>query len=168
LSRTIPGHRERRMPTSDDSCDRPCTRAICRRDFLKLAVATGFLAGCSTSREQAATPISEPTAPPTIAPAPESTEVSSDSAGDFSQVAYCGIRCQEACPEYEYPISCDGCKSAGTKLGSYCGECTIRECAGERQVATCAHCSEYPSCDAEEWTKFPLLKTRIDLIRDEL
>ena len=155
------------MTTESDCRDRPCG-GICRRDFLKLALAAGLLAGCSTRQEVAATPTSEPTAPPTITPTPGATEVSVDSAEGFGQVAYCGIRCQEACPEYKYPISCDGCKSEGTKLGPYCERCTLRKCAGERQVVTCAHCSEYPSCDAEEWTEFPILRILSDQIRNEL
>jgi hypothetical protein len=121
-----------------------------RRHFLKLAAAAALLSGCKATA---------PTTAPTTVPPP---------AEDFSQVAYCGIRCQEACPEHAYPTLCDGCKSEGGKLGSYCERCAIRACASESVVITCAHCDEYATCEAEEWNKFPMLRRQIEEIRQEL
>jgi len=121
-----------------------------RRHFLKLAAAAAVLSGCQAAA---------PTAAPTAVPPP---------AEDFSLVAYCGIRCQEACPEHAYPTLCDGCKTEGGKLGHYCEQCMIRACASEKVVITCAHCDGYPTCEAEEWNKFPMLKRQIEEIRQEL
>jgi hypothetical protein len=42
-------------------------------------------------------------------------------------------------------INCDGCQSESTRIFSYCQTCEIRKCARDKQVATCANCSEY-SC----------------------
>jgi hypothetical protein len=40
-------------------------------------------------------------------------------------------------------INCDGCLSTDGRLLSFCNECDIRNCAFEKEVANCAHCSEY-------------------------
>ena len=133
------------MTTENDRCDSVCARGICRRDFLKLAVAAGLLAGCSSERQPTATP----------------TE-------DFSQVSYCGIRCAEACPGNKYPSLCDSCKSEDGKHSTFWETCTIRACATERQVATCAHCDEYPECDDPLWKRYPILRQNIDQIRSDL
>lgn len=124
-------------------------RVITRRDFCKLALAAGLAAGCSAS--------SEPSAIPT------------DVGEDYSLVAFCGIRCLEECPDHAYPKTCDGCQSTGDKLSFYCSSmCSIRKCALEKGVLTCAHCDDYPNCTAPEWTRFPMLKDKIQKIRNDL
>jgi hypothetical protein len=153
------------MTKEDDYCNSPCLRGICRRDFLKLAVAAGLLSGCGAEQQPNAAPPDEPTATPTCAPTGTADTVSAE---DFSQVAYCGIRCREACPEHTYPTSCEGCKSEGGKLGHFCERCAIRKCAMEKQVVTCAHCDEYPSCDVDTWKMYPVLRRKIDGIRSTL
>jgi len=88
--------------------------------------------------------------------------------------AYCGLACSE-CPAYvakktndnalreqtakkwsspEYvllpkDINCDGCKSEGGTRIEFCEQCDIRNCATQKSVETCAHCSHY-SCDKSE------------------
>jgi len=89
--------------------------------------------------------------------------------------AYCGLDCSE-CPAHlayvndddrlrqdtvakwttpEFPvtvdtINCAGCKSGGPHF-SFCEKCSVRLCASEKNVETCAHCPEY-GCDViEEW-----------------
>jgi hypothetical protein len=163
------------MKTESDCHNRLCVRGMYRRDFLKLAAAacTGLLAtGCSASQEPTAsptiTPAPVPTASPTITPAPVPTAIPTYSAEDFSRMAYCGIRCWAACPEHAYPNHCEGCKSEGGKLSRHCDFCAIRKCASEKQVLTCAHCYEYPSCEADTWTRFPILRDKIDQIRSDL
>ena len=151
------------MTTESDCHNKLCVLGMYRRDFLKLAVAAGtglLAAGCSTSQE--------PSASPTITPAPVPTAIPTYSAEDFSHMAYCGIRCWAACPEHAYPNSCEGCKSEGGKLSRSCGFCAIRKCASEKQVLTCAHCDEYPSCEADTWTRYPILRDKIDQIRSDL
>jgi hypothetical protein len=164
------------MTTESDCCDRLYVQGICRRDFLKQIALAGFLAGCSTDQKSTAVPISEPTATPTnrptalptITPTPKPTANPTYSAEDFSRMAYCGIRCWVECPENAYPASCEGCKSKGGKLGHYCEICSIRKCAGEKQVLTCAHCDGYSSCEADTWKRYPILRIKIDQIRSDL
>jgi hypothetical protein len=180
LNHTISEQEEGPVTTERDCYGRLCARRIYRRDFLKVAVAAagaGLLAaGCNTSQEPTAapaseptaTPISEPTASPTIPPTPKSTAIPTYSADDFSRMAYCGIRCWAACPERAYPTNCEGCKSEGGKLGPFCEVCALRKCASEKEVLTCAHCDEYPLCKVDTWTRYPVLRRKIDQIRSAL
>jgi len=84
-------------------------------------------------------------------------------------VAYCGLVCSECEAykltqandmigleqlaakwriEYNAPdmtvkdVTCDGCL-ATERLGGYCGMCEIRACGIAREVANCAHCTDY-------------------------
>lgn len=176
LNYTIPEHEERPVTTESDCRNRLCVKGIRRRDFLKQIALAGFLAGGSTGQRSTAAPINEPAAasadkpivPPTITPAPNPAANPAYSAEDFSRMAYCGIRCRAECPENAYPASCEGCKSKGGKLGHYCRICSIRKCAGERQVLTCAHCDGYSSCEADTWKRYPILRRKIDRIRSDL
>jgi hypothetical protein len=49
-------------------------------------------------------------------------------------------------------INCDGCKSNEEHF-KYCAACSVRTCAHERGVATCAHCSEYVCDTLSNWFK---------------
>lgn len=40
-------------------------------------------------------------------------------------------------------VWCDGCMTPGERKCGHAGECEIRACARDRQVANCAHCSDY-------------------------
>ena len=151
------------MKKESDCQNRPCERRMYRRNLLKLAVAaaTGLLAtGSRASQEQ--------TVPQTTTPPPATSADRTHSPEDFSRMAYCGIKCWAACPEKEYPDHCGGCKSEGGKRGHFCVICSIRKCASEKQVLTCAHCDEYPACEADTWTKYPILRDMIDRLRSDL
>jgi hypothetical protein len=111
-------------------------------------------------------------------------------------VSYCGIICQgcpvywatrEKNPEkrrkmraeiaricseqYEVRVDseevndCDGCK-ADKRLFSGCVKCEIRDCARQKALSNCAHCSDYP---CEKLTVFfstdPQAKIILDVIR---
>lgn len=143
------------MTRENNRSNSPCLQGICRRDFLKLAVAAGLLAGCNAAQQ--------PTAAPLLAPTAAATTVSVE---DFSQVAYCGMRCQ-TCPVLR-AHNCDGCKSESGRLCPSCQTCTIRPCAMAKQVATCAHCDEFPSCDDSMWEIFPHLRVKAKQIRSSL
>lgn len=79
-------------------------------------------------------------------------------------VAYCGIICSE-CAVFTATqkndieekrrvakrwkrkvedINCDGCLTEGPRLFRYCEVCKIRKCGQEKQVKSCAYCTEYP------------------------
>ena len=148
------------MKREKDGQKRARVQGMYRRDLLKLAMAAGtglLTADCGDGREA----VVPPTGTPAVGPAKDQAH----SPEDFSRMAYCGIECRTACPEHEYPDRCAGCKSNGTHLGHFCGLCAIRRCAGEKQVLTCAHCDEYPSCEVDTWTKYPILRDMIDRIR---
>ena len=84
-------------------------------------------------------------------------------------ISYCGLKCNE-CDAYKATMAndakeierlskewttdtlsftpeqiwCDGCIGGNGRLFNWCNDCTIRNCASERQVANCAHCDEFP------------------------
>lgn len=95
---------------------------------------------------------------------------------NMSQIAFCGLNCAE-CPVhlatlsgYDYSkekiaqewskiynmdissedINCMGCKSREGIHFSHCYECSIRLCAVERSIDTCAECEEYSCVDLKE------------------
>ena len=108
---------------------------------------------------------------------------------DMSQIAYCGLNCAE-CPVYlatlsgyEYSkekiarewskiyntdispddINCIGCKSREGIHFSHCYECSIRLCAEERSIATCADCAEFPCIDLKEmFDLIPVAKKNLE------
>ena len=113
-------------------------------------------------------------------------------------IAYCGLICQ-GCPIYcatrepnkqkkekmraaiakmcmehygkeckpEDIADCDGCKATTGRL--FCTDCAIRQCAIEKALENCAHCSEYV-CDRlrEFFVKDQEAKTRLDFVRSSL
>jgi hypothetical protein len=44
-------------------------------------------------------------------------------------------------------VTCDGCVIVTDRAGGYCGQCPIRACGVAHQVANCAYCADYDSCD---------------------
>ena len=102
---------------------------------------------------------------------------------DFSMVAYCCLECDK-CDVYiatqnnddelrakvakEWKMKaeelyCDGCKSDRTPFN-----CEAKKCAVGRNLPTCAHCDDFPSCDKEIWTKWPQLKEKVQAMRSRL
>ena len=91
-------------------------------------------------------------------------------------IAYCGLNCAE-CDAYtatisdddelrtnvakkwdspDYPVSkedinCIGCRIEPGAHFKWCGSCTVRKCASERGVETCAHCDDYVCSTLKEW-----------------
>jgi hypothetical protein len=122
---------------------------INRREFLRISALTGavLLTGC------------KPAAPTPLAT--QNLEI------DFTAYSYCGLRCKEACPEGAYPDRCQGCK-ADCQPGRYCQQCSIRPCAADKELPTCAHCEDYPTCDKVEFTRFPILRRELDALREKL
>ncbi|MFW9908803.1 MAG: DUF3795 domain-containing protein [Candidatus Thorarchaeota archaeon] len=84
------------------------------------------------------------------------------------KIAYCGLDCSKcgallakanndyelrkvtavewSTPEFAVlpeEVNCDGCRTAGGTHFKYCAKCDVRQCASQRGVKTCAHCSDY-------------------------
>lgn len=102
---------------------------------------------------------------------------------DFSMIAYCCLECDK-CDVYiatqsnndevrakvakEWKMEaeklyCDSCKSDRTPFN-----CEAKKCAVSRNLPTCAHCDDFPSCDKEIWTKWPQLKEKVQAMRSKL
>jgi hypothetical protein len=64
---------------------------------------------------------------------------------------------------------CDGCCTETGGIFSGCRKCVIRECAREKAIETCAHCSEY-SCRKLEtfFVHDSSAKVRLDEIRNRI
>ncbi len=104
-----------------------------------------------------------------------------------TQIAYCGMSCDN-CPVYtatqaddddarkkaaeifsklfktEIPVSainCDGCLNTSGRLFGHCTTCEVRNCAQERKLENCAHCSDY-SCQKldKQLAEIPLPQPR--------
>jgi hypothetical protein len=60
-------------------------------------------------------------------------------------------------------IECLGCKSKKALFN-----CTLKPCATKRGVPTCAHCPDFPSCQNEQWAKFPKLRETATAMRARL
>ena len=68
--------------------------------------------------------------------------------------------------EPEDITDCDGCRAEGGRLFSGCKDCAIRNCAKERRLSSCAHCSDY-ACERLEafFAKEPDSKSHLDEMR---
>jgi hypothetical protein len=60
-------------------------------------------------------------------------------------------------------VYCDGCKSENALFN-----CEAKKCAIARDLPTCAHCDDFPSCNKEIWTKHPQLKEKTEKMRAKL
>jgi hypothetical protein len=111
-----------------------------------------------------------------------------------TDIAFCGLNCSD-CPVYRATLSghepsrnkiadewskvyntvitpgeinCLGCRSKTGKHFSHCFECSIRLCALERRVQTCADCSEYACVDLVEFFKLvPVSERNLEDIRGD-
>jgi hypothetical protein len=107
----------------------------------------------------------------------------SDVPKTFDMIAYCCLDCAK-CPAYEATvknddasrarvaagwnmkpeaIDCLGCKSAKPLFN-----CSLKKCATRRRVKTCAHCSDFPGCKDEQWSKYPKLRETAEAMRTAL
>lgn len=154
-----------------------------RRAFLKntiaagagLAVGCSFLSGCAACNSKKNK--SAPTA---------------GAGWDFSNFAYCCLEC----PKCELFIAtrdnneklkaevaqkwgmnknkdfklenfrCFGCKSENP--GYFCTDCTVKKCAIEKNLPTCAHCDNLSSCDQKLWKDFPWIKEKAEKLQAKL
>ncbi|MEJ2355106.1 MAG: DUF3795 domain-containing protein [candidate division WOR-3 bacterium] len=63
---------------------------------------------------------------------------------------------------------CDGCIIETGRLFSGCKNCSIRKCAIEKKIVSCAYCEEYVCGKLEEFfSKEKTAKTRLDNLREK-
>jgi hypothetical protein len=64
---------------------------------------------------------------------------------------------------------CDGCRSRSGRLFSGCARCDIRKCAIERQLTSCAFCSDY-ACERllKHFETDPGARGRLEAMRSTL
>jgi hypothetical protein len=68
--------------------------------------------------------------------------------------------------EPEDITDCDGCRTEGGRLFSACKDCAIRNCARQKGVETCAHCTDYVCGKLEAFfATDQTAKTRLDEVR---
>jgi hypothetical protein len=65
-------------------------------------------------------------------------------------------------------VICDGCMT-GERHGGYCGECPVRKCAVEHDVANCAYCTDY-GCEKLQnfWQMAPQARENLEVIHAQL
>lgn len=64
---------------------------------------------------------------------------------------------------------CDGCRTEGNGLSSWCKQCEIRACARERKLENCAYCPDYTCGKLESFlAKAKEAKARLDVIRSAI
>jgi hypothetical protein len=64
---------------------------------------------------------------------------------------------------------CDGCRLEDGRLFSGCKGCTIRECAKQKAIASCAYCSDYICQKLESFfVQDPSAKIRLDEARNRI
>jgi hypothetical protein len=64
---------------------------------------------------------------------------------------------------------CDGCPTEGGRLFSGRKDWAIRNCARQKGVETCAHCTDYVCGTLEAFfAKHPVAKTRLDEVRSRI
>jgi hypothetical protein len=152
-----------------------------RRAFLKntiaagagLAAGCGFLSGCVCCKKGKSAP-------------------AADASRNFSHLAYCCLEClkcdlfiatrdnneklkAEVAQKWNVTkdknfkledFNCFGCKSE--KLGYFCRNCTVKKCAVNKGLPTCAHCDDLDSCDQKLWKDFPWIKEKAIKLKAEL
>jgi hypothetical protein len=60
-------------------------------------------------------------------------------------------------------INCYGCKTASALFN-----CSAKQCTEKKQVLTCAHCADFPTCTNETWSKYPGLHRNVQEMRKAL
>jgi hypothetical protein len=75
-----------------------------------------------------------------------STKSYGDIKDDYEDYSYCIFKCPSPCT---YTPSCGGCRTDETL------NCTVKDCAIEKEMPSCAHCSELADCDKDLWINYP-------------
>lgn len=60
-------------------------------------------------------------------------------------------------------INCDGCKADSGRLFGHCQKCSMRSCADEKSLSSCALCTDYPCKDLEAFHQMvPIAKRTLE------
>ncbi|UCH11238.1 MAG: DUF3795 domain-containing protein [Fidelibacterota bacterium] len=113
----------------------------------------------------------------------------------FAALGYCSYNCEQKCKVFAATMQndmaakvelakrwsernkreilpeqvfCYGCRDTTEVPGSFKEDCTVRQCAQDKRVTTCAHCSDFAECDKELWTEWPGIRAQVQAIRDTL
>jgi hypothetical protein len=70
---------------------------------------------------------------------------------DFDNYTYCLYTCPQPC---SFNPSCKGCKSSTGPVN-----CTVKNCAIQKSLPTCAHCDELKTCSDSYWANYPGQRT---------
>ena len=88
--------------------------------------------------------------------------------GEFAKIAekwnqaYSGDICPENC-------ICDGCMEGGRLSTAHANECSLRICAINKGVPTCAHCPDYMCDTMKQFISFaPELGKKLAIIHDNI
>ena len=64
---------------------------------------------------------------------------------------------------------CDGCRTVSGRLFSGCIDCSIRNCAKDKQIENCAYCSKYVCSTLEAFfINDPSAKIRLNELRNKI
>ena len=69
-----------------------------------------------------------------------------DVTDSYLDYSYCIYKCPQPC---SYDSSCSGCRSNDTLT------CSIKLCAIEKNLPSCAHCTLLATCDQDLWINYP-------------
>jgi hypothetical protein len=114
---------------------------------------------------------------------------------DVDALTYCCYKCTLECPTFNATVNndleakkkiavkwteqlgtpvtaeevfCYGCKENGKPENKMLLRCTVRKCAKEKGLKSCAVCGDLEKCDKELWSKWPGLKGKVVKIQKEL
>jgi hypothetical protein len=113
---------------------------------------------------------------------------SSEEEVDPATLSYCGLSCTDKCKLFRATrdndialkkevardwynieekdfdpdrIFCYGCKSTREPESPSLAKCTVRKCASEKGMATCADCRELKTCDKDLWKSYPKMREKL-------
>jgi len=72
-----------------------------------------------------------------------------DTNDSYEEYSYCIYRCPSPC---NYDTSCKGCRNDDTGARA---TCTVRNCAIEKEMPSCAHCADLSTCNKSLWVNYP-------------
>jgi hypothetical protein len=111
---------------------------------------------------------------------------------DFNKLSYCCANCDEGCKIFRATkhndlevkkqvalewsakynqdfepedVYCYGCRNESVNIGHNLKICTVRKCAKEKQIISCAHCNDFSICENNFWIDWPNMKEKVEEIQ---